>query len=425
MNQDWEKFGKDIRSIVEEAINSQDFSQLNQTITNTINDAVGGIQKGIKNAGQAVNDAASEFQKKGSDAASFYTNPQNWRQQKNSRPYEEQKNQSSKGIVKQERKNTQMQLFQKNTSVKAGGLALTICGYTFSVGIGIAVLIICFIALLLGSFYVGFKIALAILVPLLAGSALMAWKGSSMLSSVRRYRSYIAGLQGRTYCNIKELADRNGKSFKFVLKDVKKMIKKGWFREGHLDNDNTCLIVSHDTYQEYQKLQKQKQEQKQLELEKQKAPFAIADHGKNEEVQKVIAEGNEYIRKIRACNDAITGEEISRKISHMEMLIRKIFERVAQEPDSLEDIQKLMEYYLPTTVKLLEAYQQLDSQPVQGENIKSSKKEIEQTLDTLNTAFEKLLDSLFEDVAWDVSSDISVLHTMLAQEGLTKNDFEK
>ena len=86
--------------------------------------------------------------------------------------------------------------------------------------------------------------------------------------------------------------------------------------------------------------------------------------------------------------------------------------------------QKLMEYYLPTTVKLLEAYQQLGRQPVQGENIKNSKAEIEKALDTLNVAFEKLLDSLFEDVAWDVSSDISVLHTMLAQEGLTKDDFK-
>ena len=86
----------------------------------------------------------------------------------------------------------------------------------------------------------------------------------------------------------------------------------------------------------------------------------------------------------------------------------------------------MMEYYLPSTVKLLVAYQSLDEQPVQGENIRTSKTEIGQTLDTLNEAFEKLLDSLFEDVAWDVSSDISVLHTMLAQEGLAGNqDWKK
>ena len=74
---------------------------------------------------------------------------------------------------------------------------------------------------------------------------------------------------------------------------------------------------------------------------------------------------------------------------------------------------------------LTEAYEELDAQPVQGANIISSKSEIEKTLDTLNAAFEKLLDSLFQDTAWNVSADISVLNTMLAQEGLTKEDFKK
>ncbi len=103
----------------------------------------------------------------------------------------------------------------------------------------------------------------------------------------------------------------------------------------------------------------------------------------------------------------------------------KIFDRVEQNPASVGDIRKLMEYYLPTTIKLLQAYQDLDAQPVQGENIISSKKEIEKTLDTLNRAFEKLLDDLFQETAWDVSTDISVLHTMLAQEGLTEDGLKK
>ena len=139
------------------------------------------------------------------------------------------------------------------------------------------------------------------------------------------------------------------------------------------------------------------------------------------EVQKILAAGDEYVRKIREANDAIPGEEISAKISRMEMLVGRIFDRVEQKPDTVDDIHRLMEYYLPMTIKLLDAYEELDSQPVQGENIISSKREIEKTLDTLNTAFEKLLDDLFQDTAWDVSSDISVLETMLAQEGLTED----
>ena len=80
-----------------------------------------------------------------------------------------------------------------------------------------------------------------------------------------------------------------------------------------------------------------------------------------------------------------------------------------------------MGYYLPTTRKLLDTYRELDRQPVAGENISSTKREIESTIDTLNVAFEKFLDGLYEDKAWDISSDISVLNTVLAQDGLKED----
>ncbi len=409
MNNEWEKFGKDIKDLVDDAINSQDFNQLNKAITNSVNEAVNTLQKGLKTAGDAVN------------RASFLS----YQNKEKQREWERncQNNQYGQNSLKVPNTDVSPELFKKNTSLKAGGWVLAVCGYTFSAGIGITIMILFLVSFFLGSFPIGIKIALSVLVPLLLGSGIMAWKGSGILSGLKRYRNYIAQLRGRTYCNIKELADKNGKSFRFVAKDLKKMIEKGWFRQGHLDHDNTCLIVSHDTYQEYQNIQKQRIEQIQLETERQNRS-KTSEGSRNPEVEKVISEGKEYIRKIRECNQNISEEEITSKISHMEMLIQKIFDRVKEDPDALDDIQKLMEYYLPTTVKLLEAYQQLDSQPVQGENIRSSKTEIEQTLDTLNLAFERLLDSLFEEVAWDVSSDISVLHTMLAQEGLTGNDFK-
>ena len=80
-----------------------------------------------------------------------------------------------------------------------------------------------------------------------------------------------------------------------------------------------------------------------------------------------------------------------------------------------------MSYYLPTTLKLLQAYQEFDAQPIQGENIKSAKTEISDTLDTITVAFKNLLDSLFEHEAMDISTDISALETMLAHEGLTED----
>ena len=142
-------------------------------------------------------------------------------------------------------------------------------------------------------------------------------------------------------------------------------------------------------------------------------------------MQEVLDKGNEFLDKIHRSNDAIPGMEISAKTSRMELIVEKIFERAQKHPEIIPDLKKLMNYYLPMTVKLLDAYEEMDQQPVQGENIQASKKEIEDTLDTLNQAFEKLLDSAFQDTAWDVSSDISVLHTLLAQEGLTDDDFAK
>ena len=116
---------------------------------------------------------------------------------------------------------------------------------------------------------------------------------------------------------------------------------------------------------------------------------------------------------------------VSAKIYQMELIVERIFARAKAHPEVIPDLKKLMDYYLPMTVKLLNAYADMDAQPVQGETIQNSKREIEATLDTLNLAFEKLLDELFQDTALDISSDISVLNTILAREGLTEDELTK
>ena len=228
----------------------------------------------------------------------------------------------------------------------------------------------------------------------------------------------------REYCDVKEFAQQSGRSVKAVVKDLKKMIKKGWFRQGYLDEQETCLMTSNEAYRQYTALMERTRREKQ-EKEERAAKEQEEFSRLSPEVQKIIEAGDEYVRAIKAANDAIPGEEISEKIARMEMLVDRIFDRVEQKPDTVSDIRKLMDYYLPMTMKLLQAYEDLDAQPVQGENIISSKIEIEKTIDTLNVAFEKLLDDLFQDTAWDVSSDISVLNTMLAQEGLTEDEIRK
>jgi 5-bromo-4-chloroindolyl phosphate hydrolysis protein len=200
------------------------------------------------------------------------------------------------------------------------------------------------------------------------------------------------------------------------------MIIVGMFPEGHIDEQKTCFMLNNESYQQYLKLQESIR-MKQVETQQKQKEEQPKSNTQNSEFTNAILEGRSYIRQIREANDVIQGEEISRKMSRLENIAGKIFDYVEGHPEQFSEIHKFMDYYLPTTIKLLNAYKELDIQPVQGENITSAKKEIEGTLDTINLAFENLLDSLFGDIAMDVSTDISVLETMLAQEGLTKKDF--
>ena len=110
---------------------------------------------------------------------------------------------------------------------------------------------------------------------------------------------------------------------------------------------------------------------------------------------------------------------MSDKISRLEAVSAKIFEQAKSDPDKLPKMRKFMDYYLPTSLKLLKTYAELDAQNVEGENITESKRRIEQTMDMLVHAFETQLDQLFQDDAMDVSADIDVMRNMLRADGLT------
>ena len=127
---------------------------------------------------------------------------------------------------------------------------------------------------------------------------------------------------------------------------------------------------------------------------------------------------NEKLRQIRALNDRIAHDEVSRKIDRIEALTGDIFQLVAQNPGRAADARKFINYYLPTTLKLLEAYSLMEKQRYQGESITASRKQIEDALDKLIRAIERQQDRLFQSDALDVETDIEVLETMMASDGL-------
>lgn len=362
----WETLGQNIQDIIDQAINSQDYRALNQTIRQAVNTGAEAVRRAV-NVVETKTEAATEKK----NLPVLYGNP---------------RGRKAKGIAK-----------------IAGGSVIS-CG-TFAV-------------MLMETAFGGMPILS------LAGFGWGVWmicSGINAVGRMDRFQAYRKALGQKTQISLEKLARTVGKNVKFVRKEVIKMIGEGLFLEGHLDNEKTLLITSDETYRNFEQSRLALEERQRKAAAQVQKPRSVH----TPQVQDVLDKGNAFIQEIRNCNDRIPGKEISDKIDRMELIVRRIFQRAEVNPEIVPDLKKMMDYYLPMTVKLLNAYAEMDAQPVQGETIEGSKREIEATLDTLNLAFEKLLDDLFADTALDVSSDISVLQTLLAQEGLTEDDFSK
>ena len=145
----------------------------------------------------------------------------------------------------------------------------------------------------------------------------------------------------------------------------------------------------------------------------------------NAELDKMISDGNFAIAEMKRLNESIKDEKISRQIDRLEEISGKIFDCVKASPEKLPQIRKFMNYYLPTTLKLLNAYDRMGSQGVSGENISGTMERVENMMGTIVTAFERQLDGLFGDQALDISTDITVLENMMAREGLSDDPIHR
>ena len=373
----WDDLGRRIEDAVNWAVNSRNYEHLNQTIRQTVEQAVDLGGEAVRKAAKTVQSQTARSQQ--APKTTVVSTPSVGR------------------------------LYGKTGGMVVGGILKTVFGGMFTLASAVTAIIMLTTDILLGV-----QISGAVLLP----SALLLTGGIRNLNTVGRFRTYRRLLGKKTQCALDKLARAIGKDVSFVRKDVRRMIGKGFFPEGHLDHEQNHLIISDATYRQF--------EQARLQLEAaRKQQEAEAANAPDPRIREVLDRGGLFLTELRRCNDEIPGEEVSAKIYHMELILERIFARAKAHPEVIPDLKKLMDYYLPMTVKLLNAYADMDAQPVQGANIESSKREIEGTLDTLNRAFEKLLDELFQETALDVSSDITVLQTLLAQEGLTDDELTK
>ena len=139
----------------------------------------------------------------------------------------------------------------------------------------------------------------------------------------------------------------------------------------------------------------------------------------NAELDKTLKDGRLAIAEMKRLDDNIADPGISADIVRLEQVSQKIFDEVKRDPKKLPQIRRFMDYYLPTTLKLLNSYDRMSAAGVSGENIDSTLAKVEGMMRTVVAAFEKQLDSLYGSEALDISTDITVLETMMAREGLT------
>ena len=423
---DWQEAGDQIRDLVQNAIDSGNYSELSNTITDVVNSAVDGVQDVLKNSLSDLGrqQACGGWSKRPEDLAGAERKSDRYAQ---SHDTVRRRQEAAERIRKSMQGKEYHPVPRTKTPGLIAGKAMKWTGYSlggmFAVTAGI-------LAIVSGATGAELVLPMGIIDVFLVASVALGIKGSRQEGLAKRFRRYQQVIGERTFCLIEELSAAIGKKPKFVQKDLRKMIRDGFFPQGYLDKKETCLITDQQTYQQYLQTEKAYEARAQeVQTDGRKAgaqqasASTAAPHGS--EYQELLAEGQSYIRHIHICNDKIEDLVISEKLDRMEMIVTRIFTEAGRNPDVADDLKKMMSYYLPTTKKLLDAYCELDEQPVPGENIETTKQEIAATLDTLNNAFAKLLDDLFEEKAWDISSDISVLNTMLAQEGLTEGAFDK
>ena len=321
--------------------------------------------------------------------------------------------------------------FRSSWGLTASGVVMAAAGGAGMVFFGIPALVSALAPAVAGNPEVAVTAILGILT---AGFATLLGFGIRNLRRASKLKALQRAVGQREAVGFDDLAARMQVSPKAALAASRTLIKGGYLPEGRIDDENTTLMVTENAYHQYRQFQ---QSQRQTLAEREAAEAARAAEAAaraaheqdiserlTPEQRAFVACGRDYVRQMDELNAAIDDAAVSERITAIQDVVGRILARAEEEPAIIAGLDRLTAYYLPTTVKLLDAYDRLEEEPIQGENISSSRSEIEHTLEVLHSAFEKLFDDTYQDLSLDVSADISVLHAMLAQEGLTEGPFD-
>lgn len=240
---------------------------------------------------------------------------------------------------------------------------------------------------------------------ILSGAVMLI--GSQRLRKGQRMRNKIANIVGDAqHIHITEVAEAIPASVAKTEKYLQQCIDYGMFGpKAYLDKRSDYLVVDGPA-----------------PMSKKEKEAAEAAAKKAREEAENLDDYQKIIKEIRDINDKIPGEEFSAKIDRLEDLTVKIFKIVQEQPEKQNKMRKFINYYLPTSLKLLRNYQQLDAQGIEGKNISEAKRQIEETMDTMISAFERQLDNLFSAESMDISADIAAMQNLMKADGLIESE---
>lgn len=236
---------------------------------------------------------------------------------------------------------------------------------------------------------------------------------------IKTVQGFLTVLGEREGCTVAALSAGTGTSEREVLKLLDEGMQKGYLAGLYLSADGKRVLVGSEAYEN---------DAAQNPVSAQSARTGTQSTGAstsgNPEVDALLRQGREFVEELAALAGKINDPEILGELGDICNISQQIFTQVAAAPEKAPQIRKFMTYYLPTTIKLVSTYTEVDETGVNGENASAIKANIKNVLGTMRTSFTSLLDGLFMEEALDISTDITVLKTLLAEEGLVDEGFQ-
>ena len=236
------------------------------------------------------------------------------------------------------------------------------------------------------------------LIPLglTAAGLVLLYAGIQRNRKGKRYRRYQALIGSRKSISIHALAEALSLPYQTVCEELQDMLDEGIFPVGYVNIMEGRLVLNNEGLEDD-------------EPEEKREDTPLSDRA------------SAILKEIRQVNDDIADPELSAKIDRIEQITGKIFAYLESHPEKESQLRSFLNYYLPTTLKILHAYAQLEAQGIEGENISAAKERIENMMDKVVEGFEKQLDQLFQDSTLDITTDVQVLERMLDKDGLSSS----